>query len=124
MAHILLIDDDEQVRIILKRVLTEVGHSVIEAGNGELALKTLKNCPQVELVITDLFMPEKDGFETIFELCRDYAKLPIIAISGHTRLKINSFLFMAEQFGARKTLKKPFSKQEIIDAVDQVLSNC
>ena len=122
MARILLVDDDDRIRMFLNRILTEVGHSVIEASNGDLALAVLRKRSEVGLVITDLFMPEKDGFETIAELGRNYSHLPIIAISGHSRIATDSFLLMAKQFGAKMTLKKPFSKQEIIEAVTQVLS--
>ncbi|MBU1107966.1 MAG: response regulator [Candidatus Riflebacteria bacterium] len=121
MARILLVDDDQRIRSVLNRTLTEAGHTVIEASDGKLALKALRQFSVMDLVITDLFMPEKDGFETILELGRDYSHLSIIAISGHLRINIDSFLLTAMHLGAKKTLKKPFSKQDLIDAVDQVL---
>jgi CheY-like chemotaxis protein len=73
----------------------------------------------VELVITDLFMPEKEGLETIRELRRDFPKVPIIAMSGEPGQP--TLLGIAKRFGAARTIEKPFDRKEMMSAVEEVL---
>ncbi len=121
MARILIIDDDDQVRKMLRLTLIAAGFDVIEAQDGKLAMQLFHQNPEVDLVITDLIMPEKEGIETIIELTRDFPHVPIIAISGGGRIDPNDYLYLAKKLGARKTLEKPFSRQEIIDAVNELI---
>lgn len=81
MARILVIEDDEQVRNILCEMLEGVGNDMEDAPDGLEGVQTYKEDP-TDLVITDLFMPEKDGVETIRELQRDYPDVKVIAITG------------------------------------------
>ena len=81
MARILVIDDDEQMRSLLCRILTHDGHDVFEADNGQTGIEIFDK-EGADLVITDLVMPEKDGIETIVVLRRTFPALKIIAISG------------------------------------------
>ena len=120
VPNILLVEDDLQVRSFLKALLTRAGYDVREAGNGAEALRACGELPP-DLVITDLIMPEKEGLETIIELRRDYPGVRIIAISGGGRNPPQDYLTVAERFGARRTLSKPFSSDEILRAVDEVL---
>ncbi|MFO8084097.1 MAG: response regulator [Desulfobacterales bacterium] len=121
MACILIIDDDEQVRKVLRLTLIAAGFDVVEAQDGKIAMKIFQKNPEVDLVITDLIMPEKEGIETIIELRRDFPEIPIIAISGGGRIDPNDYLYLAKKLGAHKTLEKPFSRKEIIDAVNELL---
>ncbi len=75
----------------------------------------------VDLIITDVFMPEKEGLETIRELRSEYPEVKIIAISGGGKNINLDFLPLAKQLGALRTLKKPFDRQEMLDAVQEVL---
>jgi DNA-binding NtrC family response regulator len=118
MARVLVIDDDSGMRELLQDILTASGHSVTTATDGNDALR-LFSFPFVDAVITDILMPEKEGLETISELLSRHPALKIIAMSGAPpSWKV---LEMAENLGALKTVTKPFSRQEIIDAVDKVL---
>jgi CheY-like chemotaxis protein len=83
VARILLVEDDEAVRDILKKALVSSGHEVEEAENGNVALAAYRRQP-CDLVITDLVMPEKDGLETILELRRMNPAVKIVAMSGET----------------------------------------
>jgi DNA-binding response OmpR family regulator len=121
MACILIIDDDEQVRKVLRLTLIAAGFDVVEAQDGKIAMKIFQKNPGVDLIITDLIMPEKEGIETIIELRRDFPEIPIIAISGGGRIDPNDYLYLAKKLGAHKTLEKPFSRKEIIDAVNELL---
>src|SRR5687767_14027836 len=100
MASILLVEDDEQLRPMLKLVLERGGHQVQEAGNGKEALKIYLRHP-TDLVVTDLVMPDKEGLETILELRRIYPDVKIIAMSGGGRTGGGQgYLELARKFGA------------------------
>ena len=120
MARILVIDDSAVVRELLEQMLRLTGHDVAVAGNGKEGLDQLRR-QQVELVITDLFMPEKEGLETIQELRRDFPNIPIIAMSGEPGMP--SLLGIAKRFGAMKTIEKPFDRNEMMAAVEEVLKS-
>ena len=81
MAGILIIDDDVHIRTILRKTLQSEGYQVVEASNGNEGVRLYREKP-VELIITDLIMPEKEGIETIMELGRDFPDVKIIAMSG------------------------------------------
>ena len=117
MKTILLIDDDESLRSGLRRTLVMVGgFKVLEAARGQDVRKHLAN-HSVDLIITDMLMPEEDGVETIIFLRKKLPDVPIIAISGGGRIKAEDCLKLARGVGADITLAKPFSSSELLDAV-------
>jgi CheY-like chemotaxis protein len=122
MARILLIDDDDLVRKMLSLTLAHFGHTVIAAHNGREGLRLL---PQsgADLLITDLLMPEKDGFEILLELRQRQPPVKIIVISGGLRGEVAGYLEMAKRFGAAKVLAKPFTKESLIAAIDELLAD-
>ena len=121
MSRILLVDDDESFRKMLHETLQRAGYEVQDAANGKVALKLYRQDP-ADLIITDLFMPEKEGLETIMELRRINPDVKIIAISGGGRGGPAGSLLMARRLGAKRGLVKPFSSKEALDTVAQVLS--
>ncbi len=122
MAHILVIDDDEQVRRLLSIILKKEGHQVTLAANGKEGLKTAKaSCP--DLVITDILMPEVEGLETIRLLKEIYSELPIIAITGGGRIGADVCLMTAKKFGACKTFQKPVPKDELFAAIEEIVGH-
>ena len=121
MAEILVVDDEEMVRLTVRNILQAVGHTIIEAANGVDALKILtKQCPAI--IITDILMPEKEGIETILEIRRGCRNIKIIAMSGGGRAHQMDFLNFAKQAGADRILPKPFSGGQLITAIDELLS--
>jgi DNA-binding response OmpR family regulator len=114
---ILVIDDDEALRSLLTQILHRAGHQVREAANGAIGLREFRREP-ADLVITDLIMPEKEGLETIMELRKEFPKVPLVAVSGGGRNGPNDYLTLAKQLGARQTVCKPFSRDEILQAID------
>ncbi len=122
MARILVIDDEELVRFTLKQALEKAGHEVVEAADGNDGIAVCRRSP-VDLIITDIIMPEKEGIETIVELRRDDPDVKIIAISGGGRIGTKDYLELAQRFGARQVLRKPFGRQELLDAVQETLDN-
>jgi DNA-binding NtrC family response regulator len=120
MAKILIIDDDSKIREIIHQVLEREGHEVVDASDGKEGITLYRNSP-ADLIITDIIMPEKGGFETIHELKNDYPDVKIIAISGGRRVEPGEYLQLAQRFGAFKTLQKPFKMEELVEAVEEVL---
>jgi CheY-like chemotaxis protein len=120
MARILVIDDETAIRLSVKLALEDAGHQVEEAANGEEGLIRMRANP-ADLVISDIFMPEKEGLETIDEVRRNYPNTRIIAISGGGRMDPKEYLEIAEQVGADRSLSKPFDIQQLLDVVDPLL---
>ena len=120
MARILVIDDDPQVRAMLRQMLERAGYEVVDARDGKEAIKRYHE-ERVDLVITDLIMPEMEGIETIMELQRDNPDAKIIAISGGGRIGPESYLHIAEQLGALRTFAKPIEREEFLETVEEVL---
>ena len=122
MKRVLIIDDDEQLRALLHEILERAGFAVIESANGVEGLRLFRN-DLADLVITDLIMPDKEGVETILELRREFPEARVIAISGGGRNGSANYLPIAARLGARRTVTKPFSRQEILDAVRETLAD-
>src|SRR4051812_37978620 len=107
MSRILLVDDDDQLRQFLQFTLTGMGHQVIEASNGEEALREFELHP-FDIVVTDIVMPDKEGLETIAELKRKHPGVPIVAMSGGgENAQPMDYLRMAKMLGATRLLAKP-----------------
>ncbi len=120
MARILVIDDDDQVRLSLRMALEDAGYSVEEAADGKVGLRLFHQNP-ADLVITDLIMPEKEGIETISDLRKGSPEVKIIAISGDCNADPDSYLFTARAMGALQTFKKPINLAELLDAIEELL---
>jgi CheY-like chemotaxis protein len=121
MPHLLVIDDDDQLRTMLRMTLVQQGHTVAEARDGNEGLAEHARCP-ADLVLTDLIMPEKDGLETIMTLRKKSPGIRIIAMSGGGRNTASSYLQIAQLMGARRVLAKPFTIAELATAVAQSLA--
>lgn len=120
MAKILVIDDDDIIRALIRKMLERAGHAVVDTANGRQALEMYRQ-EAVELIITDLFMPDKEGMEVIRELREENAAAKIIAISGGSSLDSMDYLEIARLIGASKTLTKPFGWKQLLTTVDEVL---
>jgi len=121
VARILVIDDSRTVREMVRMVLERAGHEVVQAPNGKLGLE-MHRASNCDLVITDLIMPEKEGFETILELRRGWPGLQIIAVSGGSAaLDKSDLLRTARSFGAAHTIPKPFTAKQLLDSVTRAV---
>lgn len=120
MPRILIIDDDDQVRSTLRGVLERDGYTVSEASGGASGIGSCHKNPP-DLVITDIFMPDKDGLETICEIRMDHPDMRIIAISGGGVRTGHDYLLAAKTFGADDILYKPFRSCEITAAARKLL---
>lgn len=120
MKRILVIDDDVQVRGMLRAVLQEAGYEILEAEDGNKGLRLFRD-NEVDLIITDIIMPDKEGLETIMDLKRESSDVRIIAISGGARVGPFSYLTLAEKFGAHRVFSKPLPMQELLKAIEELL---
>ena len=120
MARILVIDDDEQMRSMLRQMLERAGHEVVLASNGLEGMRLYRQ-ESTDLIITDIIMPEKEGLQTIRELKTEFPDLKVIAISGGGSKGNMDFLPVAKVFGAKRIVTKPFKSQVMLDIVDDVL---
>lgn len=120
MSHILVIDDEDLIRDAVRQSLEHHGHTVTTAENGRKGL-ALYDPATIDLVLTDLIMPEKEGLETIMELRAKYPRVKIVAMSGGGRNSPRDYLLMARQLGATGVLAKPFSIEALIQVVDEAL---
>ena len=114
MASILIIDDEESVRALLRSVLETAGYEVVEAANGRQGLERYRQ-RRADLVITDIAMPELNGLDMILELMHEFLHVKVIAISGVGGEQ--SVLDAAKLLGARQTFQKPFGMPELLRAV-------
>lgn len=121
MAGILIVEDDSDLRELLKSSFLKRGdHLVIDASNGKEALHKFKLL-LVDLVITDLVMPEMDGIGLIMELKKLKPSIKIIAISGGGKIGPSNYLSIAETLGANAIFTKPFSIKNMMDKVDELI---
>ena len=121
MATILVVDDEPVLLRVVSKMLCAAGYTVTTATGGVAALKLIHDIT-FDLVITDLIMPDKEGLETITALCRHTPRPKIIAMSGGGRNSPENYLDTARLLGAQRTLAKPFSSAELLEAVAQVLA--
>ncbi|GAB2176410.1 response regulator [Dongia sp. agr-C8] len=120
-ASILLVDDNEDARVTVARILEMSGYGVVQAANAKSASALLKD-HSPDLVITDIFMPEGDGFEMLNELRDREPRIPVIAISGGGIQNGLDVLAIAGRLGAKKVLYKPFARRQLLDAIAEVLA--
>jgi len=123
MKNILVIDDDVQFNKMLCLILTEAGYTVSSAEDGDAGLKIFRQ-EAPDLVITDIYMPEKEGLETIIELRAVSPGIKILVISGGmTQMGMAETFALAETFGANAVLAKPFDMNTILSTVSRLLAN-
>lgn len=121
MARILLMDDEEPLRAIMVEVLTEEGHEVIQSGTGKIA-SDRDVVAGVDLVITDIIMPEVEGMEVVRTVSAQRPDLPILAISGGGRTVTADYLPLIRHLGATDTLAKPFTPDTLVEKVEKLLA--
>jgi len=120
MPHVLVIDDDEQYLCLLKALLNREGYEVLAARDGKQGLEICEGT-HVDLAISDIVMPEMEGLEVIMELKKRFSGVKIIAISGGGRNHPGDYLNLATGFGANSTLTKPFSGEELLATVKELV---
>lgn len=117
MARILIVDDEELDRVLLRAVLEHAGHELLFAGDGRTAINLYK-LNKMDVVVTDIAMPDLNGLRLIQELRADSKELPIIAISGVSAEQLD----LAQDYGANFVLYKPVDPQKLVAMVDHLLA--
>ena len=120
MARVLVIDDDEEHRTLVREILAGVGHEVEEANDGAQGLR-LFGRRRPDLVLTDINMPGLDGHEVISALRVLHADVPVIAISGGSAVAKDELLLKALSLGAVEVIMKPFELRQLVGAVGRAL---
>ncbi len=120
MARILVVDDEPQIRRMICRMLTAIGHTTIEASNGGECLTALA-VQGSDLVLTDILMPDIEGIELITEIRKLYPGMPIVAMSGGSRISDLDYLDFARKLGAVFALQKPFVRSDLLRVIDDSL---
>lgn len=120
MARVLVIDDDEEHRTLVRHMLSGVGHEVVEALDGKDGLRLFGKHPP-DVVLTDINMPGLDGHEVISALRVLHADVPIIAISGGSAVPKDELLLQASRLGAVEVIMKPFEFRQLVGAVERAL---
>lgn len=119
MGKILVVDDDPAMRHTICRLLRRGGHEVVPVDDGEQCVEACR-AANAELVITDLYMPRRDGLETLLEMRTELPQVPVIVMSGHRHSDL--MLKAARELGAVITLQKPFTSETLLTTVATQLS--
>ena len=121
MPSVLIVDDEDQFRRLIRKILEQAGYQVAEARDGKEAVQQYRLAP-ADVVVMDVLMPEQDGLETTSTLRREFPNVKIIAITGSSEtIGVLSFLDVARMLGAHRTLQKPFEMQTLLDTVQAEL---
>jgi DNA-binding NtrC family response regulator len=121
MARVLVVDDDDLLRETVVLALGRAHHAVHQAGDGLKALEILDR-ESVDVVVSDIVMPEVDGIGLILAMRKRHPRLRVVAMSGGGRTRNMDFLRMAGALGAHATLPKPFTPDQLLAAVNAALN--
>lgn len=122
MVDVLIIDDDHQMRSLLREAFLIAGIEAETAADGSEASRILQS-RNFKVVVTDIVMPDKDGFEVIFEIKQGHPATHIIAISGGGRLNATDYLESARSFGCAAVFQKPLNRKALISKVQELLAS-
>ncbi len=120
MHRILIADDDVALNEMLCRMLEQAGYETLGALNGREAVKICHR-EAVDLLVTDIFMPEQEGIATILEIRSDFPHIKIIAMSGGGSTGMKDYLNMAKLFGSGGIIAKPFTNSEMLRLIEKLL---
>lgn len=118
--NILVIDDSASVRQFIRGLLEEANYNVYEACDGVEGVEVYKTNGNIDLIITDIFMPKKSGLEVVIELEKDYRDLKIIVLSDGGKQNFSNELGVCEALGATYFLKKDWVKDELVELVNRI----
>jgi len=122
MPGVLIVEDDKELREMLKMMLKRKNFTVLEAENGKAAITHFKPT-LTDVVVTDLIMPEEDGLKVVIKLRELKPSIKIIAISGGGKVGPGSYLNLAKALGADAVYSKPFSLNDLVEKIEQLLES-
>lgn len=118
--NILVVDDSASVRNFIKLILEDANYNVYEASNGEEGIEVYKRLGNINLIITDIYMPKKSGLELVVELREEYKDINIIVLSDGGKNNFSNELGVCEALGATYFIKKDLINDELIKLVNKV----
>lgn len=121
MARLLIVDDEPSIRRIIQLMLKNSGHELFTAGNGREAMQIL-NKEEIDLILLDVVMPEQGGLETIMQIRNGFPHIKLIIISGKVPVENDAFRNLIDQYGVARVFDKPFEKEDIMRAIDELLA--
>lgn len=119
MASILITDDEPAIRKLLTVMFKDAGYVVYQASNGVEAMRVLET-KKVDIMIIDIVMPEKGGIETIMQVREKHPDLDLIVVSGKVSIENDAFQNLIKQYKVFRVFDKPFEKEDIFDAVEEL----
>ena len=119
---ILVIDDDPIMRETIRDILQVEGYNVILSSNGREGILCMES-ESIDMILTDVLMPEKDGIEVIIEAKQKYPNVKILAISGGGYISAANYLKMAKNLGANESVMKPFDIDDLLGKVNKLLQS-
>ena len=120
--NILVTDDSASIRSFIRSILEDANYEVCEACNGEEGIEAYKNSGNIDLIITDIYMPQKSGLELVVELRKENKDLKVIVLSDGGKNNFSNQLGVCEALGATYFMKKDLIKDELVKLVDKVFS--
>ena len=120
--NILVTDDSASIRSFIRSILEDANYEVCEACNGEEGIEVYKNSGNIDLIITDIYMPQKSGLELVVELRKENKDLKVIVLSDGGKNNFSNQLGVCEALGATYFMKKDLIKDELVKLVDKVFS--
>lgn len=117
---ILIVDDDDMMRMYIKTLLTQNGYDISEAANGKDGLRAFRDITP-DLVITDIIMPEMEGITFIKSLREHNNYIPIIAMTGNVHGRMEEYLDISSKLGADEILRKPIKADEFLEAIKRLI---
>lgn len=121
MATILIADDDEVLRKIIRKFLEKDGHAIIEASNGNEVLDVFQH-KKIDVAILDVVMPDKGGIETLLEMSCSEIEAKVILITGIVDTETEVFQNLCKQFKAQYIIQKPFEREKLLETVNALLA--
>ena len=122
MARVLVLDDDPLIQATLPLLLREQGHEVLTADNGKIGLRLLQTEP-IDLIITDILMPEADGIEVVRSVVKKHPTIALVTMSGgSSRLPSTDAGYITQLLGAHAVLVKPFGDAELAEAIRKAMA--
>lgn len=121
--NILVTDDSASIRSFIRGLLEEANYNVVEASDGNEGIEVYKKAGNIDLIITDIYMPVKSGLELVVELKQDDKNLKVIVLSDGGKNNFSNELGVVEALGATHFMKKDLIKDQLVDLVNKVLSD-
>lgn len=122
MKRILVIDDDEKIVELIKRWLEKGGYEIMTAANGAIGLEMQREAP-ADLIITDIFMPEKEGTQLLMEVREEFPDTKVIVMSGGGGSPHIDYLELSSLLGAVKVFQKPFEMKDLLETVNSLFES-